>query len=803
MPITTAQVIAPFITPALAWAGVAMVSVPVVIHLLSRWRRRPEPWGAMRFLLEAYRKQKRRMHLEQWLLLLLRCLIVLLLGLALARPLLVGVIGSWLGGLDSRGRTVHIVIDDAMSLRASDGPDATRFDRLIDTADSVIDALEPGDRATLWRAGRPAGPVIAEPTADRTHLRAALARLRPGYNRPDMPGVLSMIADSDQERQDGHAQSVTYILSDFVRSARYVNELPAADPAADQDTHARVVLRPLLGLDNLQVSSVKPLRRVVWVGGSSANSVATEVGLARYAEDLPSASVGLTVELIDTNGRGLSSIRRRVVFADGQSDTTLGIDLPISALPSWLDARGGALLTIRAYLDSDTDTLSADNRAHGTVELRRRMRVAVVDEPGGALLNQDTGLTPGQWVSLALNPRGIGSAGAVEVVPLAPSALNDLEAFEVLDAVMLLRPDRVIRPGWDELSLFAEAGGLVWVFTPPDEGASPWVSLMTEFFDPGWRVGLEAVEAGGGVGAEDNTASLGLAGKPLTAEPLERLAADWQALIQPIHVQRYLPLSADGADAWVSLAPTRAAQTDDESEDAINNTLLAHRRVGMGSLLMLSTAMDTRWTNLPTKPLFVPLIHETLLGVLGTRDRPGVVHAVSGDQPVLSPAWSGVTALERLESGYDPVVVEQDGAIELKTGEAGVALAGPVTLPGVYQANTDAGPRRLVVDPDPLAGDTRRIDEKALTRWLDGLGDWRWLNENDPGEALRRSGDVADIGWVLLWVVLALVLVESVTSRLLSHAGAERSRSLTAQLWRAAIRARSGDKTDTRGGRAA
>ncbi len=46
----------------------------------------------MRFLLEAYRKQKQRMRFEQWLLLLVRCLIVLLLGLALLRNVIIGLL---------------------------------------------------------------------------------------------------------------------------------------------------------------------------------------------------------------------------------------------------------------------------------------------------------------------------------------------------------------------------------------------------------------------------------------------------------------------------------------------------------------------------------------------------------------------------------------------------------------------------------------------------------------------------------------------------------------------------------------
>ena len=60
------------------------VSIPIIIHLLNRRRFKVVTWAAMRFLLAAQKKNSRRMRLEQILLLALRCLVVLLLVLAMA-----------------------------------------------------------------------------------------------------------------------------------------------------------------------------------------------------------------------------------------------------------------------------------------------------------------------------------------------------------------------------------------------------------------------------------------------------------------------------------------------------------------------------------------------------------------------------------------------------------------------------------------------------------------------------------------------------------------------------------------------
>jgi len=803
MHVMIAQVLAPFVAPALAWAGVALVSVPVAIHLLSRWRRKPEPWGAMRFLLDAYRKQKQRMRFEQWLLLLLRCLIIVVLGLALARPRLVGTLGQWFGGLDSRGRVVNIVIDDSLSTQTPDGPDKTRFDRLIDKAIAVVDSMEAGDRATLWRAGRPAGSVILEPTADRNVLRDALKALTPGFSRPDLPNALASIDDSSNPGPSAEEPSVTVLLGDFTRSARYIDQRVGSSGQSGEADNTLIVSRPMPGRNNVQVQSITPRRRVVWLDNVSGNQIATEVRVARYAEDLPEASLNLTVDLFDTKGRSVSSVLRRVYFPAGQSVSLVSVDVPAENVSSRFDAEGGAVLTIRAQLESGQGGLVFDDQAHAVVELRRQLRVAVVDEPVGISVREDDGLTPGQWVTLALNPQGFGPLGTVEVKPLTPGQLNDPSTLETIDVVMLMRPDRVLNPVWGELNSFAQSGGLVWVFTPANDGSAPWVSTMLDTFKPGWQIGLEPV--GLDEVDEDSVASWGLSSEPLSAEPLDRLSADWQALTQPVRVFRRLDFVAPNSDAWITLNPSARLVTDTQQPG--NPTLLGHHPVGLGSLVLLSTSVDTGWTNLSTKPLFVPLIHETLRGVLGLHDRPGVVSAVAGDKPLLGGAWAGLSSLDRLPISDDLIVDYTDDptpAPQWIAGESGVELVNPLVRPGVYQTTTDAGPRRLIVDADPQAGDLRQIDEEAFARWLDGRGDWRWLDDENPGSSLQRTGEVADIGWALLWALLALVLLETLAARYMSHAGADAGRSLTGRLWRAGVRLRSGHKSaDDQRGRAA
>ena len=66
--------------------GLAAAAAPLVIHLLSRRRFRETPWAATEYLLAALEESKRRMRLEQWLLLVLRTLLIVLVVAALAQP---------------------------------------------------------------------------------------------------------------------------------------------------------------------------------------------------------------------------------------------------------------------------------------------------------------------------------------------------------------------------------------------------------------------------------------------------------------------------------------------------------------------------------------------------------------------------------------------------------------------------------------------------------------------------------------------------------------------------------------------
>ena len=65
------------ISPLFLWAGLGLVSIPILIHILNRRRFKVVPWAAMEFLLRAMKKNRRRLRFEQLILLATRCAVLL------------------------------------------------------------------------------------------------------------------------------------------------------------------------------------------------------------------------------------------------------------------------------------------------------------------------------------------------------------------------------------------------------------------------------------------------------------------------------------------------------------------------------------------------------------------------------------------------------------------------------------------------------------------------------------------------------------------------------------------------------
>ncbi|MCA8957750.1 MAG: BatA domain-containing protein [Planctomycetes bacterium] len=139
-----------FFNPLLLWA-LPLAAVPIIIHLLNRRRFNKVPWAAMEYLLRAMKRNRRRIQMEHWIVLLLRTLAVIALVFLVTRPQLTGS-----GGL-LKARAHHVIcLDDSASMAERVGA-SNVFKLGVDSVNALVGKLidkEGGDLVTLILASQ-------------------------------------------------------------------------------------------------------------------------------------------------------------------------------------------------------------------------------------------------------------------------------------------------------------------------------------------------------------------------------------------------------------------------------------------------------------------------------------------------------------------------------------------------------------------------------------------------------------------------------------------------------------------------
>jgi len=184
---------------AVAVAG-GTVAIPVIIHLLNRKRFRVVTWAAMRFLLAAQKKNSRRMRLEQLLLLAVRCLMVLLLVLAMASVTpWAEAVWHWMNpeggkGVAAGGRRTHkiLVLDGSFSMGLKNG-DANCFERARALAAELVRDSSGGDGFSVVLMASPPRRVVPEPSEDARKVIAEIENLHLTHGNADLAATLNTV----------------------------------------------------------------------------------------------------------------------------------------------------------------------------------------------------------------------------------------------------------------------------------------------------------------------------------------------------------------------------------------------------------------------------------------------------------------------------------------------------------------------------------------------------------------------------------------------------------------------------------
>ncbi len=151
--------------------GAAAIASPILIHLLNKRRFKIVEWAAMDFLFQADKKNRKRVQLENFILLALRCLAMLLVALMLARPFLPSSLTSFVQKSQKIERV--LLVDDSLSQSVPRG-NSTAFDDAKVTIKEMLSGFanssDTEDWLTVMLASDPENPVLANEPLTMTTL---------------------------------------------------------------------------------------------------------------------------------------------------------------------------------------------------------------------------------------------------------------------------------------------------------------------------------------------------------------------------------------------------------------------------------------------------------------------------------------------------------------------------------------------------------------------------------------------------------------------------------------------------------
>src|SRR5262245_37835801 len=157
--------------------GLIAVAIPPLIHLLNRRRFNVVDWGAMQFL-QISETTRRRLLIEEIILMLLRMGLIAIMVLALASPY---PISPWLTRMMSRvgskaNRDVVLVFDGSYSMGFTGEP-KTPHEKAKEWALAYVAELTAGDSVAILQAKQQVVRVLGEPSHDLEKVREAIRKL--------------------------------------------------------------------------------------------------------------------------------------------------------------------------------------------------------------------------------------------------------------------------------------------------------------------------------------------------------------------------------------------------------------------------------------------------------------------------------------------------------------------------------------------------------------------------------------------------------------------------------------------------
>ena len=668
-----------FLHPLILVAGLG-IGLPILAHLLSRYQVQRTDWAAMRFLNSSVRVRTRQLRLRDILLLCLRCLAVILLVLAFAKPFMKNA-ANLPAGLGERRAGVVIALDASFSMGHRDGS-SSRFEQGLEKVRTIMEDIRPGDPVSLVLLASEHRVVARNIAFDPARFAEMLQNLEPSpepLNLASVPQLLNSLADGmDAPQKEIH------IVTDM--QARDWKEKPAwlTDAFNDLTRAAVTIIVPVRGgSDNLAITDLELV-----------SGVLRKDTIARYRA---------TVRNFGPNP--VSNVRVKGMADNVTVDTkTIPAIAPGASETVSLFVQFHNSGPIRISAELDPDPLLADNVRRTVAYIRDEVAVLNVQGSSGG---------SGALIAAALQARGDGAAEKnfdVQSVPWTDLPTRDLSEFDVviLDNVPDITPEQA-RAFED----YVRAGhGLVW-FAGDNVDAAAWNKRSALGSIPLLPAVIEQ--------AASTSDALGV-GKPLDpampdhsiCRPLLSLPED---LLSETRFRKVLQVKPAAIGTTVlSLAGTAAP-------------LLLEHSLGRGQVFMFTTSADGAWNNMAVTPVF-PMVLQQMVTYLTAREfeKPRLVgDSLSlsyADQPNASeavfdtPDGETITVpVRKLRNEYVALIdhARKDGfylarvslqapglpiAVNVDTSESDVACLSPAEVAGSF---ADSGITVAQTDDDLLA----------------------------------------------------------------------------------------------------
>lgn len=724
-----------FVHPLLLW-GLAAASVPLIIHLLNRRRHRPLHWAAMRFVLAAYRRTRRRVQLENLLLLLLRMAAVAALAMAIARPFLGK--DSPLAPLTERRRDLVLFLDSSASTGYRESAESVH-EAILERARALLGDMDGtrGDRVRLFDAA--GGAVELSSHTPEDALAALTTVENPRDEALDLGAVLARIVELAEEDagESGSSALEVRLLTDLQRSTFQPR------PVASAEGEDAPVSRPAeeQALDRLAELGVSVL--VEDLGPDTPQPPNLGVELVGPAQELLGAGVpsDIRVRVRNHGSAGRSGVRV-ALMVDGVRQPSRSVEVAARSVVDVVFPVVFAEPGFHALIaELEGDRLAADDTRAEVVFVPRPLDVLLVDgDPSEDLDRDEVG-----YLRAALEPLDDGGPLAVlggapapfRCRSVPPALLGSPEADpDDYDVVFLANVATIPAEVASDLSRWVADGGALF-FTLGDRSSDP--SALDSLTARLWKAD------GSGL---------------LPARPLRQVtlpsrreqyyrAASFDEGHPALHFftdERFRPfLTEVPVYAFVSAEPLPDARVLVRLDDAEHSPLLVERAYDLGVVHLWTTSIDADWNLFPQSPAtLIPLFHE-LVRRAGTGHVPERNTTVGRSLEVEVDGFPRQAVLVRPDGSRRPIDGEP---VEVRSGRWRIPAFGTLDRAGLWRVEAESLPAiPLACRMDPAEGDLEHLlpqeletahrawrifqpgggDEQADEPELDRGETWRWF----------------------------------------------------------------------------